>query len=371
MVCLNYQTWDLPMRLNFAKFLLNGCCGYVLKPACLSVQGEAAAAASSSASPAAGGEESFRSPGVPKDTPQGGETPPPSSPSPSPSVRTSECVPLSAEASETERISCRREMSRKEAATPNSPAAPSTSPSASPAGKKEEDARRQAAHARKLAKMRGEDFDDGDLNAEYTMFHCHLVSGRQIPKVGEECCIPEVFDRYCPASRFVERLPSNKSTSVTSPVVDIQVHGGGKFRSCVGTGEAYVLGSSYTSKPAVGNGAIPTWDEHIDCVVEQPDDAIVAFHVYDRTKSESSLIGYQAIPMSALRVGWRVIKLRSRTGSRLVFGSLLVHLTRETRKGTPANMKTKRKGLGIGSKREASRHPTSSPRQAHPEHLTA
>ena len=35
MVCLNFQTWDLPMRLNFARFLLNGACGYVLKPQCL------------------------------------------------------------------------------------------------------------------------------------------------------------------------------------------------------------------------------------------------------------------------------------------------------------------------------------------------
>ena len=26
------QTWDLGMRLNFAKFQLNGGCGYVLKP---------------------------------------------------------------------------------------------------------------------------------------------------------------------------------------------------------------------------------------------------------------------------------------------------------------------------------------------------
>ena len=31
MVCLNFQTWDLPMRLNFAKFLANGSSGYVLK----------------------------------------------------------------------------------------------------------------------------------------------------------------------------------------------------------------------------------------------------------------------------------------------------------------------------------------------------
>lgn len=33
MVALNYQTWDVPMRLNRAFFRMNGRCGYVLKPA--------------------------------------------------------------------------------------------------------------------------------------------------------------------------------------------------------------------------------------------------------------------------------------------------------------------------------------------------
>ena len=32
MVCINYQTWDMGMRLNQAKFSCNGGCGYVLKP---------------------------------------------------------------------------------------------------------------------------------------------------------------------------------------------------------------------------------------------------------------------------------------------------------------------------------------------------
>jgi phosphatidylinositol phospholipase C delta len=34
-VALNYQTSDFPMRLNRAKFLVNGRCGYILKPRCL------------------------------------------------------------------------------------------------------------------------------------------------------------------------------------------------------------------------------------------------------------------------------------------------------------------------------------------------
>ena len=32
LVALNYQTYDLPYRVNFGKFRENGMCGYVLKP---------------------------------------------------------------------------------------------------------------------------------------------------------------------------------------------------------------------------------------------------------------------------------------------------------------------------------------------------
>ena len=287
MVCLNYQTWDLYMRLNFAKFLLNGSCGYILKPPLSSTHHWASCGA-----PQAHGSGESTMDGV---TAEG-----------------------------------------------------TTAEAAAAAAAAADDARK----ARKLAKMRGEDFDDDDLNASYTLWHLRLIGGRQLPKTGDQCCIPEIWDGFHPASTFVDHVPSNKAASVSSPVVDVAVHGGGKFRSVVGTGEAYALGSSYTSKPPTsGNGAMPKWEEHVDCVVEQPEDAILCLHVYDRNKSESALIAYQAIPMSALRTGWRVIKLRSPTGSRLVLGSLLVHLTRETRKGTPANMKKQRHGLISGMHR--------------------
>ena len=35
MTAINYQTFDGPQLLNTSKFLANGRCGYVLKPACL------------------------------------------------------------------------------------------------------------------------------------------------------------------------------------------------------------------------------------------------------------------------------------------------------------------------------------------------
>ena len=74
-------------------------------------------------------------------------------------------------------------------------------------------------------------------------------------------------------------------------------------------------------------------------LIWQEDEAILALHVYDRTVSTSTLISYACIPMTSLRTGWRVVKLRSPTGSRLSLGSLLIHIRKEVRKGTPPNMK--------------------------------
>ena len=47
--------------------------------------------------------------------------------------------------------------------------------------------------------------------------------------------------------------------------------------------------------------------------------------------------------MSAMRPGWRAIRLRSPTGSRLVLGSVFVHIQFEQRKGIPSNAKAKTK----------------------------
>ena len=53
MVCINAQTWDLGMRLERAKFALNGNCGYVLRPETDADADAAVEAAGPEASPAA------------------------------------------------------------------------------------------------------------------------------------------------------------------------------------------------------------------------------------------------------------------------------------------------------------------------------
>ena len=118
-------------------------------------------------------------------------------------------------------------------------------------------------------------------------------------QVNGQLCIPEVYDKWCrpsgmsivgkvpaPAVTASEGLPcmrlpttarhlpshsqvpSNKVASVTSPIVHVAVHGGG-FVSVVATGHACEQGSTFTTKPVVGNGASPCFDQSVDCVVEQ------------------------------------------------------------------------------------------------------
>ena len=78
----------------------------------------------------------------------------------------------------------------------------------------------------------------------------------------------------------------------------------------------------------------PEWEEALECIAERADEALVSFHVYDRSGDGApTLVAYEALPMHALRPGYRVIRLRAPSGSRLQFGALLVHLRLDTRMG--------------------------------------
>lgn len=153
-----------------------------------------------------------------------------------------------------------------------------------------------------------------------------------------------------PQSRAQPHAP--RAAAQPARYVTVEVHGGGRFRSVVGRGQPFNHGSSHTTKVVEKNGCTPRWDDEIDCVVDEPDDAILSLHLYDKGRAGSELIAYQCLPMSAMRQGWRVIRMRSPTGSRLVLGSVLVHLQFEQRKGMPANAK----GAGK-NKRQATNHP--------------
>ena len=140
----------------------------------------------------------------------------------------------------------------------------------------------------------------------------HLICGRDLPKAGEQRCVPELYDRYCPASKFTRKPPSNKISSVSSPYCVIEVHGGGKFHCAVPEGKPLLKDAVFTSDVIQHNGLHPRWDNRIKCVAEHAEDALVSFHVYTRLAGRDELIAYEILPMHAMRTGWRVVRRDSR-----------------------------------------------------------
>ena len=51
-------------------------------------------------------------------------------------------------------------------------------------------------------------------------------------------------------------------------------------------------------------------------------------------QAHHELLAYEALPVQALRMGYRVVRLRSPTGSRLRHGSLLIRLRQERSRGS-------------------------------------
>ena len=77
----------------------------------------------------------------------------------------------------------------------------------------------------------------------------------------------------------------------------------------------------------------------------------MSFHVRAADR-EGALLAYEALPMHAVREGYRAIRLRSPTGSRLQHGTLFVHLSTHSRvvdAAVCAPRKAKRSSLGRSS----------------------
>ena len=121
-------------------------------------------------------------------------------------------------------------------------------------------------------------------NATYTLLRLELVCARDLPKAGEQRCVAEPFDRYCAASNFMRRPPSAKPGTVSSPYVEVAVHGGGRYRCAVAAGAVFECDATYATKVAAHNGLHPRWAEAVECVAERQDDAILSLHVYDRKR---------------------------------------------------------------------------------------
>ena len=176
-----------------------------------------------------------------------------------------------------------------------------------------------------------------------------LISAHLLPKAGEQRSVAEPHDKYCPPptklSSTSARAAAALESGTSTPFVVIEVHGGGRV-GCIVSQETDAAFSSPREKtnerskskstrwvsPLAADGLAPEWGSTIDCRVEKLDDAMLSFHVYDKAHG-SELIAYEAIPMQALRAGFRAVRLRSPTGSKLSSGTLLVRLRTERSRG--------------------------------------
>jgi len=199
---------------------------------------------------------------------------------------------------------------------------------------REEDEKRKLSKAAKLLGAAHGVAQQDDVDG-YTIVKLRVISGRELPKAGEQCCVAEVFDRYHPSSTFGRR-PTSTGT-VSAPYCAVDVHGGGRFRCAVAAGQPFALGATHTTAASAAGGLQPIWDERVDCAVERPDAALLSLQVFDgREGGKRELLCYEMLgmlPMAAIRSGYRAVRLRSPGGARLQFGALLVHIEVEARVG--------------------------------------
>ena len=212
MVALNFQTFDLPMQLNHAKFLVNGSCGYILR---------------------------------------------------SPKLN-----------------------SHKEAAR----------------------------------------HPPGEPPRKLTRLQIKLISALHLPKPGQERVLREGWQLdQCPLVRPHEL----SAASVVNPYVVVEAVGG-SYAAAGDEIDATSNGDQWTSRLVVKNGLNPEWQQHLEVAVAEPESAVLRFTVWDRQPGglkefNAKFLCYAALPVAAIRSGYRSVPLRDRNGCLVAFSSLFCH----------------------------------------------
>jgi len=81
------------------------------------------------------------------------------------------------------------------------------------------------------------------------------------------------------------------------------------------------------------NGFNPNWNRTFEFIVEVPDLAFLVFIVKDDSRTGKNLkLGKYAIPLTAVRTGYRHVHLRNPWFEKIVPASLFVHI--DIRKGS-------------------------------------
>ena len=83
---------------------------------------------------------------------------------------------------------------------------------------------------------------------------------------------------------------------------------------------------SFTTSVAANNGLNPAWGERVAWRLAHPAGCVLRLQVYVKGLLKDELVGTEAIPVAALRRGYRSVQLRNARGVRLQLASLLLHI---------------------------------------------
>ena len=85
----------------------------------------------------------------------------------------------------------------------------------------------------------------------------------------------------------------------------------------------------HKTKPVVDNGFNPVWSEQFRFTMSRPEVAVLYIAVHDQVDlARTSFLAFFAVPVSAIRAGYRSCPLRSPQGKKYPFCSLLCRFQR-------------------------------------------
>ena len=167
-------------------------------------------------------------------------------------------------------------------------------------------------------------------------FHLRVrvLCAAELPKSGSQAaCIAEPWDAFHRgSSSFLEEedLAHSLSTSdVVSPSVSVEFFGGG----VAAMEEGREIASSYydagTSAPAARDGLAPNWD-HEFCAACWDADATFMMLSINKGGKSGEVLARACAPVGTMRLGYRMLPLRSPSGGRLEEGrAVLCHISTE------------------------------------------
>ena len=144
-----------------------------------------------------------------------------------------------------------------------------------------------------------------------------VIAAQHLPKAGEERLVADAWDVFDPARVLAAQRKPPSTTSASSVYVSLELWQG------AGVDEVPL---SFTTSVAANNGLNPAWGERVAWRLAHPAGCVLRLQVYVKGLLKDELVGTEAIPVAALRRGYRSVQLRNARGVRLQLASLLLHI---------------------------------------------